>query len=114
MKKGIGEATQFKPGHPKMGGRAKGTRNMLCQEFIADLCANWRENKEEYLRIVGKEEPATIMKLIASLCPKELEISPNALAELTDEQLELIARVLGSRRDTDTASDRSGTEPTLN
>ena len=106
--------TRFQPGHERKGGRAKGTRNKLTADFIAALCRRFEEEGEACLRIVVKEEPATFLKLIASVIPKELEINPNALAELTDDQLDIIARVLRSRSANDSASDRGGKEPTLN
>lgn len=104
--------TQFKPGHASYKGTRKGSRNLLCREFIEDLCENWRQNKDTYLRIVGKEDPGLIMKLITTLCPKELEVNTNAIAELTDEQLDIISSIL--RRSDDLGRDRGGEEPTLN
>jgi hypothetical protein len=95
MKKPRG--TPFQPGHPRLGGRTKGSRNTLCADFIADLVDEWRDHGVEIIRIVRAEEPATLLKVIAQLCPKEFEINPNALADLTDEQLGIIAGLLRNR-----------------
>lgn len=108
-----GEATQFKPGHTFGKGRPKGSRNKLSESFISDLVNEWREHGAEVLRIVRMEEPATLLKVVASVIPKEIEITPNALAELTDEQLELIASLLG-RGATDIASDSGREGETIN
>ena len=39
------------------------------------------------IRIVRHEEPATYLKVVASILPKELIMTENALEEISDEEL---------------------------
>jgi hypothetical protein len=75
-----------KPG-ANAGARPKGARSKLSRAFIAALCAKFEEQGEECLRVVIAEDPATFLKLVAAAIPKELDINPNALAELSDDDL---------------------------
>ena len=78
----------FVPGRPKTGGRARGTRNKPNADFIAALCEAFEEHGKEAIRIVVAEEPATFIKICASILPKEFEITDSRLKELPDDQLD--------------------------
>lgn len=90
------KAFQFQPGQPKIGGRTKGTRNKLTADFIAGLSKAFDEFGEAALRVVATEEPAQFLRVIASLCPKEMEITETKLQALSDDDIDaLIIAVRG-------------------
>jgi hypothetical protein len=75
----------FEKGRPKTGGRAKGARNKLSADFLEALAADWREHKDEVIRIVRMESPTDYFKTVANLLPKEFEITENRLMEVSDD-----------------------------
>lgn len=78
----------FQPGqsgNPK--GRPPGSRNELCEAFVADLRADWDKHGPAAIRQVREEKPDAYLKVVASLVPKEMHVRVDPLEELTDEQL---------------------------
>ena len=84
---------RFKPGH---SGRPRGTRNVLTRDFIAALAKEFEEHGEAALKIVRIESPETFLKLIASLVPRELDIS-SRVSTLDDEELEIMIENLRTK-----------------
>ena len=82
-----GLAAKWAPGqsgNPK--GRAKGSRNKLAEDFLADLYADWQEGGIAALRAARESKPEIYCRIVASLLPKEISLK-NELSEFTDEQL---------------------------
>jgi hypothetical protein len=79
-------------GNPR--GRPKGSRNKLSDAFIADICASWEEHGHEVIRRVREESPEVYLRVVASLLPKEVNVSTNRFDEMTDEELEEAIRAL--------------------
>lgn len=65
-----------KSGNP--GGRPKDTRTGLCEAFSRDLHEDWREHGKSALQACRVEEPATYVRVVAALLPKENNINVNA------------------------------------
>src|SRR5262245_63892365 len=79
-------------------GRVKGSRNRLAYGFVEALQRDFEEHGEAVIRIVRVEKPAEYLKVIASILPKELEISDGSrLKELSDEQLDSIIEFINER-----------------
>src|SRR5262245_24927644 len=79
-------------------GRMKGSRNKLGADFLYALQRDFEEHGEAVIRIVRVEKPAEYLKVIASILPKELEISDGSrLKELSDEQLDSIIEFVSER-----------------
>src|SRR5262245_66362762 len=89
-----------RPYKPGSGGRVRGARNKLSVAFVDALKAAFDEKGEEAIRICISERPHEFLRIIASIVPRELEISDSRLKDLSDEQLdeliEVTKRYLGS------------------
>ena len=82
----------FEKGRAKTGGRAQGVRNKLGTAFLEALSKHFDEVGHKAIEIVFAERPVEYVKIIAATLPKEFEISTNnALADISDEKLKLIA-----------------------
>jgi hypothetical protein len=84
------ESRQFKPGQ---GGRTKGARNRLSMSFVTALAKEFEEFGEESIRICRIERPHEFLKIVASLLPKEFELTDSRLTEITDEELDRLLEV---------------------
>lgn len=99
MKKPPPPETQFKPGHPKVGGRPKGIRNKFSNAFVADVAAKWEEKKVEIFNMMIAEFPEIFFKVCASLVPQKFEIDDqrDPESELSDERVDELIRAVDER-----------------
>ena len=92
------ESTQFKLGQSgNPGGRPKGSRNKLSEDFFQDLYDVWQAFGKPALETMAMLYPAEFVRLVASLMPKEPEatITPVAMERLSNAQLDaLIAQCI--------------------
>src|SRR5262245_21939164 len=95
-------------------GRVKGSRNRLAYGFVEALQRDFEEHGEAVIRIVRVERPAEYLKVIASILPKELEISDSRLKELSDEQLDALLALVEGRLADRAGKLESREDPTLN
>ena len=79
----------FEKGRPKTGGRMKGTRNKLSVCFVEALAKDFEQHGEDVIRIVRVEHPNEYIKVVASLLPKEFEITDSRLHDISDEELDV-------------------------
>jgi hypothetical protein len=98
---------------PGSGGRPRDARSRLQKDFVYALQEDFEKHGAGVIRIVRVEEPAQYLKIIASILPKELEITQNALNGLPDEELEAILNAARSALGTDNEP-RNGAKTTLN
>lgn len=66
---------RFVAGNSGNGGRKVGSRNKLGEAFIADLRDAWERDGPEIIARVARDDPAALLKVIASLMPKDLNIN---------------------------------------
>ena len=85
---------QFKPGQ---GGRRKGSRNKLGEDFLQALADDFERHGAEAIERVRIEKPDAYLKVIASLLPKDLNLNVSKYDHLTDEQLIMRLEFLASR-----------------
>jgi hypothetical protein len=78
----------FEKGRPKTGGRAKGARNKISTAFLEALAADFEQHGEAAIKSMRVEKPAEYVKVIASILPKEFEITESPLTELKDDELD--------------------------
>jgi hypothetical protein len=104
------EKFKWQPGvSPNPKGRPKGSRNKLGEEFIAAMHADFEAHGADTIKRVREERPADYVKVIAGILPKELNVTTNALEELSDDDLAAgiaaLQSVLAAHEDAD------GSEP---
>lgn len=74
----------FQPGNP---GRPKGSKNKLADAFVADLHDDWLEHGPAVIAQVRAEKPDQYMKVIASIIPKDHNVTVNNVDDLSDAEL---------------------------
>ena len=77
-------AAQFKPGN-SLGGRPKGTRNKLSEQFLLDMHKVWTEVTEiegkasvmalDVIRAVATKEPSKMLSAMVQVLPKDFQVS---------------------------------------
>lgn len=80
--------TRIKPGqvlNPK--GRPKGSRNKLGEDFIKAMQADFEANGVAAIETVRIERPHEYLKVIASILPKELNVTTNTVTDLSDDDV---------------------------
>jgi hypothetical protein len=68
-------------------GRPKGNRNKLGEAFIGDLHDRWMKRGLEAIDKVIDTKPDQFLRVIASLMPRDVNLTVRQLDELSDEQL---------------------------
>ena len=84
------EATQFKSGRPKTGGRRKGSRDRIATVLLEEIAKDFEEHGAEAIKIARVERPVEYLRVVASLLPKEFEITDNRLKDISDDELDLL------------------------
>jgi hypothetical protein len=56
-------------------GRSRGSRNRLADAFIQDLKAAWETHGASVLERVARDEPAALLRTIAMLMPRDLNLN---------------------------------------
>jgi len=80
------------------GGRRKGARNKLTETFLEVVAKDFSKHGAQALSRLREDDPATYLKIIAILVPRELiskyENAPDiAYEELSDEEFNSLLRV---------------------
>jgi hypothetical protein len=64
------------------------------EKFIADIFADWQAHGRSVLETLRSDKPAYYVRIAAAVLPKERNVQPDPLDELTDAELfERIVRV---------------------
>lgn len=63
---------RFLPGHSGNGGRPKGARSQLAETFLRVLKSSFDNGGAEAVERVKKEDPATYIKIVANLLPRQI------------------------------------------
>lgn len=67
------------------GGRPKGSRNKLGEQFLSDLYDDWQEHGRAVIETVRAEKPDVYLKTVASILPRQIQVDNKT--DMTDEQL---------------------------
>lgn len=65
---------RFQPGHTG-GGRPRGSRNKLGEQFLSDLRDVWQTHGIEALEKCAETEPGTFVRVIAGLLPRSIDLN---------------------------------------
>ena len=83
---------RFIAGNSGNGGRPKGSRNKLGEDFLRALHADFVAHGVEAIEQTRIEKPDAYLKVIASILPKQLEAKGSAFEGVSDDELaDLIA-----------------------
>ncbi len=78
---------RFVAGNSGNGGRPKGSRNKLGEEFLCALYADFVAHGMEAIARTREEKPEAYLKVIASILPKQLETKGSAFEGVSDHEL---------------------------
>jgi hypothetical protein len=85
-----------KSGNP--AGRTRGSRNRLSEEVICALLRDFLQHGQEAVARVRRAHPATYLKILALLVPREHKVEHSTPAgQLSDEELEAMIAELQER-----------------
>jgi len=71
------------------------TRHLLNQEFIQALLLHFREHGKKAIEKVAREQPASYLKILALLVPREHKVeNSNVIKSLSDQELEAMIEYL--------------------
>jgi hypothetical protein len=104
----------FLPESAPRNGRMKGSRNKLGADFLYALQREFEQYGESVVRRARCDDAIGFLKVIASVLPKELEITDSRLRELSDAELDSVIGFIRGRLAGSVAKSDSGEEPTLN
>ncbi len=81
------ETGQWIPGN-RNGGRPKGARNRLGQQFVEDLHHRWQLSGAAALEYMAKNDQSGFVKVVANVLPRELDatidLTVGIIAEIRD------------------------------
>lgn len=82
---------QFVPGHPPTpgGGRPKGARSKLNEDFVRDFLTVWTEGGIDSLRKMQANDPARFVEAAIKLLPTKTETDVNVTHTFVDFLVEL-------------------------
>ncbi|MEP3277050.1 MAG: hypothetical protein ABJN26_06220 [Stappiaceae bacterium] len=91
-------------------GRPKGSKHKLGEAFVAALLADFEEHGADVIQEIRETKPDIYLKVIASIIPKDVNITADPLENMTDDELrlsikaleEIVRPILDGGDDTDT------------
>jgi hypothetical protein len=99
------ETGRIRPGstlNPK--GRPKGARSRLSDAFFQALAEVWEAQGMDAMIKTATDEPATFVRVAASLMPKQVqEVAEDQLASLSEEDVDAVIELARKARQTEGA-----------
>jgi hypothetical protein len=75
---------------PTGGGRRRGARNRISTALLEAIAKDFEQHGEETIKITRMEKPTEYLKIVASLLPREFEITDSRLTDVSDEEIDRI------------------------
>jgi hypothetical protein len=92
-------ATRFSSeNQPEKSGRPQGSRDRLSQEFMRALSADFSEHGETVIQEVRAKDPATYLRVVASLQRQEIEVRTTPEERLKEDELEYLYQQMLAER----------------
>jgi hypothetical protein len=83
----------FQPGQSgNPAGRKPGSRGKLSEAFLAALCEDFAEHGRETIERVRNEKPDAYLKVIASILPKQIDVTTDPFDGMSDDELVTMIR----------------------
>jgi hypothetical protein len=79
------ETGRFLPGNSGNGGRPKGSRNKLGEQFVSDLHEEWQRSGPAALKRVAEHDPVAFVKVVANILPSKIDTTLTINPELFQE-----------------------------
>lgn len=80
------------------GGRPKGSRNKLSEDFVAKLYEDFTANGADAIKECRAKSPEIYVKVIAGLLPKEMHIKESPLEDMSaDDIADALTRIAALR-----------------
>jgi hypothetical protein len=73
------------------GGRPKGSRNKLGEQFLADLHAEWKKSGPAALKAMAENDPSGFVRVVANILPRELDFALTTESELFRDCTDFLA-----------------------
>jgi Family of unknown function (DUF5681) len=78
----------WRPGQSgNLAGRPKGSKNKLSEDFIGALYVDFQDHGAAAIAACRAEKPDVYVRVIASLLPKDVNLTTRNLDDLSDDQL---------------------------
>jgi hypothetical protein len=88
---------RFQKGHGPIGGRRKGSRDKIATALLEAIAEDFAEHGAEVIKLARVERPTEYLKVVASLLPKEFEITDSRLKDIPDDELDALIEVARRR-----------------
>ncbi len=69
------------------GGRPKGSRNRLGEQFLSVLAEDFAEHGHEAIVACREAKPTEYLKVVAGLLPGEIQVLKDPVNEMSDEEI---------------------------
>jgi hypothetical protein len=76
------------------GGRPKGSRNKLGEQFLEALTQDFTAHGQQAIVACREEKPTEYVKVVASLLPKELLVRKDPVDEMSDGEISDVLDIL--------------------
>jgi len=76
------------------GGRPKGSRNKLGEQFLSALAEDFAEHGHEAIVACREAKPTEYLKVVAGLLPRELQVLKDPVNEMSDEEIADVLDIL--------------------
>ena len=67
--------------------RASTNKKVLSARFLDDVYSDWETHGLAVLKIVRRDRPQDYLKVVASLLPRDIQVAPAPLTEMSDEEI---------------------------
>jgi TATA-binding protein-associated factor Taf7 len=94
---------RFLTGNTAATGRPRGSRAKLSEAFLSALCEDFCQHGAATIHRVRIEKPDAYLKVVASILPKQIEVTADPFDGMSDDELEALvaaaAAALRSQQD---------------